>query len=116
VAAAQGGRQPVRIVWEVSAPDGRPLGRAVQENAVAAGALDGTWGPMASLVAGAAVAGIADVIRRFEQSTARPAPGDLSERRLKIPPAPDVVGLPAPGGTDFAKAGTTPGSPRGRSP
>ncbi len=115
VAAALGGRQPVRIVWEVSAPDGRPLGRAVQENSVAAGALDGTWGPMASLVAGAAVAGITDVIRRSEKSAARPAPGDLSERRLKLPPASDVAGLPPPTATDFAKAGQT-GQPAGRSP
>jgi hypothetical protein len=116
VAAAQGGRQPVRIVWEVSAPDGRPLGRAVQENAVAEGALDGAWGPMASLVAGAAVAGIADVIRRSEQASARPAPGDLSERRLKIPPAPDFAGLPPPVATDFAKAGPAAEPSPGRSP
>lgn len=112
MAAATGDRQAVRIVWEVSAPDGRPLGRAVQENSVAVGALDGAWGSMASLVAGAAVAGIADVIRRAEKTSVRSAPGDVSERRLKIPPASDMVGLPAPVATDFAKADST----SGRSP
>ncbi|MSO84578.1 MAG: hypothetical protein EXR02_02635 [Rhodospirillales bacterium] len=66
VAAPAEGRQAIRIVWEVSTPDGRPLGRAVQENAVPAGSLNGAWGPMASLVAGAAVAGISNVIRRSE--------------------------------------------------
>jgi hypothetical protein len=109
VAAPAGGRQPVRIVWEVSAPDGRPLGRAVQENAVPEGSLNGPWGPMASLVAGAAVAGITDVIRRSEETAAaaragespralnvaplsgRAAPSESAERRLKVPP-------PVPGG------------------
>ncbi len=116
VADAAAGRQPVRIVWEVSAPDGRPLGRAVQENAVAAGALDGAWGPMASLVAGAAVAGIADVVRRAEESAARTAPKQTSERRLKVPAAPDVAGLPAPTAKTFAANDGAPPRPSGRSP
>ena len=97
VAAPAERRQAIRIVWEVSSPDGRPLGRAVQENAVPAGSLNGTWGPMASLVAGAAVAGITDVISRSEETAARAlsdaplpgraAPSESAERRLKIPPA-----------------------------
>jgi hypothetical protein len=94
VATPAAGRQPVRIVWEVSAPDGRPLGRAVQENAVPEGSLNGAWGPMASLVAGAAVAGIADVIRRSEETAARAVPSESAERRLKIPPSPGA-GAPA---------------------
>ena len=93
------GRQPVRIVWEVSAPDGRPLGRAVQENAVPEGSLNGSWGPMASLVAGAAVAGIADVIRRSEETAARAQPSESAERRLKIPPSPGGLVMPPPAGT-----------------
>jgi len=132
VADARAGRQPVRIVWEVSAPDGRPLGRAVQENAVAAGILDGAWGSMASLVASAAVAGIADVIRRAgesprasneaplpgraEESAARSAPRQTSERRLKVPAVPDVAGLPVPTAKSFAAADGAPSQPLGRSP
>jgi hypothetical protein len=118
VAAATDGRQPVRIVWEVSAPDGRPLGRAVQENAVPEGALNGAWGPMAAVVAGAAVAGITDVIRRSEETAARNASRESSERKLKAPPA--NAALPPPGSANFARAGTT-ASPQagpsgGRSP
>jgi hypothetical protein len=99
VAAPAEGRQAIRIVWEVSAPDGRPLGRAVQENAVPAGSLNGAWGPMAALVAGAAVTGINDVIRRAKESprASNDAPSESVERRLKIPP-PGVGarGMPPP--------------------
>lgn len=100
VGAAEAGRQPVRVVWEISDAKGRALGRAVQENAVAAGSLDKSWGSMAALVAGAAVPGIADVIRRSEVAdAARGAPAEFSERRLKIPPTmtlPPVPGQATP--------------------
>ena len=98
---ADAGRQPVRIVWEVSDAQGQMLGRAVQENDVAAGSLNGTWGPIAAAVAGAAVPGIADVLRRSEAAASpRPpapaarmgldAPQAQSERRLKIPPTSEL--------------------------
>lgn len=95
VGAAEAGRQPVRVVWEISDAKGRALGRAVQENAVAAGSLDKSWGSMAALVAGAAVPGIADVIRRSEVAdAARGAPAEFSERRLKIPPTMTLPPVP----------------------
>lgn len=95
VGAAEAGRQPVRVVWEISDAKGRALGRAVQENAVAAGSLDKSWGSMAALVAGAAVPGIADVIRRSEVAdAARGAPAEFSERRLKIPPTMTLPAVP----------------------
>lgn len=95
VGADEAGRQPVRVVWEISDAKGRALGRAVQENAVAAGSLDKSWGSMAALVAGAAVPGIADVIRRSEVAdAARGAPAEFSERRLKIPPTMTLPAVP----------------------
>ncbi|OHC80828.1 MAG: hypothetical protein A3G73_03610, partial [Rhodospirillales bacterium RIFCSPLOWO2_12_FULL_67_15] len=88
VATPVAGRQPVRVVWEVSAPDGRPLGRAVQENAVPEGSLNGAWGPMASLVAGAAVKGIADVIRRAEETVTR-----AGDPRVEEPGGPRALNV-----------------------
>ncbi len=87
------GRQPVRIVWEVSDAQGRMVGRAVQENDVAPGSLNGTWGPVAAAVAGAAVPGIADVLRRAEAPAASSA---QPERRLKIPPTADLPPISNP--------------------
>ena len=64
----QAGRQAVRIVWRVVARDGTPSGRAVgraaQENVLAAGSLDGAWGEAATAIASAAAQGIADIIKR----------------------------------------------------
>ena len=93
VGKTDAGRQPVRIVWEVSDAQGRMVGRAVQENDVAPGSLNGPWGPVAAAVAGAAVPGIADVLRRAEAST---APQAQSERRLKIPPTADLPPISDP--------------------
>ena len=58
------GRQRVSIVWEVRDPAGNSVGRASQANQVAAGSLEGAWGPIASAVARAAVPGIGEVIAR----------------------------------------------------
>ena len=111
VAAPAGGRQPVRIIWEVSAPDGRPLGRAVQENAVPEGSLNGAWGPTAALVAGAAVAGITNVIRRAEETATRAAPAETADRRLKIPPSLSAGG-PAMALPANLPSGASPGDAR----
>ncbi len=90
---AEAGRQPVRIVWEVTDAQGQVLGRAVQENDVAAGSLNGAWGPIAAAVAGAAVPGIADVVRRSQAAADAPPP-EPSERRLKIPPTTALPPIP----------------------
>ncbi len=108
VAAPAGGRQQVRIIWEVSAPDGRPLGRAVQENAVPEGSLDGAWGPTAAMVAGAAVAGITNVIRRAQDTAARNAPAETADRRLKIPPT-QAAGATAVPPSSLARTDTATG-------
>lgn len=68
VAAPMAGRQATRIVWRVIALDGteagRAVGRAAQENVVAAGSLDGAWGEAARAIAAAAAPGIADILKR----------------------------------------------------
>ena len=52
------GRQPVEVVWIVSHADGTEIGTVRQGNTVAAGSLDGPWGPMAAVIGAAAVEGI----------------------------------------------------------
>jgi len=52
------GRQQARIVWKVSTVTGDEVGKAIQENAVIAGSLDGELGRVAELVSVAAVNGI----------------------------------------------------------
>ena len=58
------GMERVGIVWLVTAADGRPLGRAKQENVVEHGALDGRWGQVAGFVAAAAAGGIRGIIEQ----------------------------------------------------
>ncbi|MEQ8665679.1 MAG: hypothetical protein RIC16_08130 [Rhodospirillales bacterium] len=53
------GRQKVRIVWQVTEIDGTETGKAMQENQVPQGSLDGAWGGTADKVAEAAVVGVA---------------------------------------------------------
>ncbi len=55
------GRQYVRITWRVTTVTGDEVGRAVQENTVIAGSLDGEWGQVAEAVSNAAVRGIKDL-------------------------------------------------------
>lgn len=57
------GLQRVEIVWAVTTPDGREIGRATQRNLVEAGTFDGTWGDVATIVADAALGGIEGVLR-----------------------------------------------------
>ena len=63
VAPTQAGAQAIRIVWQVIADDGSPVGRAIQENTLAAGSLDGRWGKTADAIAAAALPGISQVLR-----------------------------------------------------
>lgn len=79
------GRQYVKISWAVNTVTGEEVGRAVQENTVVAGSLDGEWGQVAEVVSQAAVRGIQDLF------------GDAAEQtgaRVPLPDFPDVE-LPA---------------------
>ncbi|MFQ5763494.1 MAG: hypothetical protein ACE5GT_01060 [Rhodospirillales bacterium] len=60
---AKDGLQRIEIVWAVSTPDGREIGRATQRNLVEAGTFDGPWGGVATIVADAALGGIEGVLR-----------------------------------------------------
>ena len=65
--APSGARQRVTIVWTMTTPDGREVGKATQENTVGAGSLDGAWGPVAAVVARAATRGVEDILSRSRQ-------------------------------------------------
>lgn len=63
----EGGRQTIRIVWTMTTPDGREVGRATQENAIDAGSLDKAWGRVAAVVARAATKGVEEILGRSRQ-------------------------------------------------
>ncbi len=63
--SANGGEQKVKLVWTVAAPDGKVLGKIVQENAVPAGSLDQGWGENAQYATEAAAEGIFKLIQGF---------------------------------------------------
>ena len=65
--APSGARQRVTIVWTMTTPDGREVGKATQENTVDTGSLDGAWGPVAAVVARAATRGVEDILGRSRQ-------------------------------------------------
>jgi|GEM_PF-427652 len=79
------GRQYIRISWRVNTVTGEEVGKAVQENTVVAGSLDGEWGQVAEAVSHAAVRGIQDLF------------GDADEHLSSREPLPDFpdVQLPA---------------------
>ena len=54
----KGGKQPISIDWVVKDPRGAKLGTVSQNNEVAAGSLNGKWGPIAGAAAAAAAQGI----------------------------------------------------------
>jgi hypothetical protein len=55
---AAGGKQSIRIDWQVIDPNGRQLGTVSQENTIPKGSLDGQWGHIADAAAGSAADGI----------------------------------------------------------
>ncbi len=61
ISAPVGGRQQAKIIWAVNTIAGDEVGKAVQENAVKAGSLNGAWGRVADIVSIAAVAGIQEL-------------------------------------------------------
>jgi hypothetical protein len=95
VGPAKGGRQRVRIVWTVTRRDGGEVGRAIQENTVPEGLLDGSWGNVAAEVAAAAVEGVERVLGRvdYRGPLSGPPPAAMPTPRLpQVPgraPPPD---------------------------
>jgi hypothetical protein len=55
---ASGGKQSIRIDWQVLDPNGKKLGTVSQQNLIPRGSLSGPWGAIADAAAGAAAAGI----------------------------------------------------------
>jgi hypothetical protein len=58
LAEASGGKQSIRIDWQVLDPSGKKLGTVSQQNTIPRGSLNGPWGAIADAAAGAAAAGI----------------------------------------------------------
>lgn len=94
------GQQKIRITWIVQRPDGSPVGEAEQENMVPAGSLDGPWGRVASLAAGAATDGIKQIAAKLEDEAlhgrppAPPAPTAEAVTATAVPPPPVPVEAP----------------------
>lgn len=65
ISAAAGGSQTVKLVWDVTTPQGKRLGDVKQENAVTAGSLDQGWGENARFASEAAAEGIFKLIQQF---------------------------------------------------
>lgn len=82
------GRQYVKISWAVNTVTGEEVGKAVQENTVVAGSLDGEWGQVAEVVSHAAVRGIQDLFGEAEEET---------RARVALPDFPDVALPSIPG-------------------
>lgn len=55
---ASGGKQSIRIDWQVLDPSGNKLGTVSQQNTIPKGSLNGPWGAIADAAAGAAADGI----------------------------------------------------------
>jgi hypothetical protein len=71
LSTAVNGRQQARIVWTVNTVDGDEVGKAVQENAVKAGSLNGSWGRIADIVTVAAITGIQELFGIERKQTFR---------------------------------------------
>ncbi len=55
---ASGGKENIRIDWQVLDPNGKRLGTVSQQNTIPKGSLNGPWGAIADAAAGAAADGI----------------------------------------------------------
>lgn len=56
--SASGGKESIRIDWQVLDPSGKRLGTVTQQNTIPKGSLNGPWGAIADAAAGAAADGI----------------------------------------------------------
>jgi hypothetical protein len=61
---ATGGKQNIRIDWQVLDPSGKSLGTVSQQNMIPKGSLSGPWGAIADAAAGAAADGIIKLLPR----------------------------------------------------
>jgi hypothetical protein len=84
IAPAANGRQRAKVVWTVTTVSGGQVGRAIQENTIPAGSLNGAWGQVATMVANAAADGVEELF------------GRPSTRRAQaiIPPTPPLPQVP----------------------
>ena len=57
-----GGKQSIRIDWQVLDPNGKRVGIVSQQNNIPKGSLDGPWGAVADAAAGAAADGIVKLL------------------------------------------------------
>jgi hypothetical protein len=71
IAAPADGKQRITISWSLRRAEGGQIGQVKQENAVAAGSLDGAWGLTAYDVANAAAPGIAALIAELQKADAK---------------------------------------------
>ncbi|MBM3581162.1 MAG: hypothetical protein FJX37_04260 [Alphaproteobacteria bacterium] len=64
IAPPTNGRQRAKVVWTVTTVSGGQVGRAIQENTIPAGSLNGAWGQVAVMVANAAADGVEELFGR----------------------------------------------------
>lgn len=88
ISPAVGGRQQARIVWAVNTIAGDEVGKAVQENAVKAGSLNGPWGRVADIVTNAAVIGIQELFGVEEKRSFRKTPEPKFSGNPALPQVP----------------------------
>jgi hypothetical protein len=62
VTDGSGGKQNIRIDWQVLDPSGKRVGTVSQQNNIPKGSLDGPWGAIADAAAGAAADGIVKLL------------------------------------------------------
>ena len=89
------GRQQARIVWSVNTIDGDEVGKAVQENAVRAGSLNGSWGRVATIVSSAAITGIQELFGIEKKQSFRRTKEPKFSGRTNVPRVPGRA-LPPP--------------------
>jgi len=68
MAPAAEGKQKVTVSWTLLGPDGDQVGQVNQENAIAAGSLDGRWGDIAYAVAKSAADGIVALLDHLKKT------------------------------------------------
>ena len=88
VGAPINGRQRARIVWAVNTVDGDEVGKAVQENAVKAGSLNGSWGRVADIVSIAAIVGIQELFGIEAKQSSRKSRDIKFTGRADLPRVP----------------------------
>jgi hypothetical protein len=71
MAPAAEGKQKVTVSWTLLGPDGDQIGQVNQENAIAAGSLDGRWGDVAYAVAKSAADGIVALLDHLKKTSGK---------------------------------------------